>query len=128
MADSARTAQAAMRHSTLDLTMNTYTDPRLLDVVGAMDALPSLPLGDRPNSNWARASGTSPSFLVPMPVPASGNARADAANAGKTDGVGGSLHIAASVANDSGSDSLTRHDKKRVKGLEPSTFSLEVWS
>ena len=40
---SPRTAQAAMRHSTLDLTMNTYTDPRLLDVAGALEALPSLP-------------------------------------------------------------------------------------
>ena len=27
-----RTAQAAMRHSTIDLTMNVYTDPKLLDV------------------------------------------------------------------------------------------------
>jgi len=35
-----RTAQAAMRHSSLDLTMNVYTDPRLLDVGGAVDALP----------------------------------------------------------------------------------------
>ena len=39
-----RTAQAAMRHSTIDLTMNTYTDPKLLDVAGAMEALPALPL------------------------------------------------------------------------------------
>ncbi len=39
-----RTAQAAMRHSTIDLTMNVYTDPKLLDVAGAMEALPSLPL------------------------------------------------------------------------------------
>jgi len=29
-----RTAQAAMRHSTIDLTMNVYTDPKLLDVAG----------------------------------------------------------------------------------------------
>ena len=41
-----RTAQAAMRHSKIDLTMNVYTDPKLLDVAGAMDALPALPLGD----------------------------------------------------------------------------------
>ncbi len=41
---SPRTAQAAMRHSTLDLTMNVYTDPRLLDVHGALDVLPALPL------------------------------------------------------------------------------------
>jgi integrase len=35
-----RTAQAAMRHSSLELTMNVYTDPRLLDVGAAVDALP----------------------------------------------------------------------------------------
>ena len=37
-----RTAQAAMRHSSLDLTMNVYTDPSLLDVAGALQALPKL--------------------------------------------------------------------------------------
>ena len=39
-----RTAQAAMRHSDIRLTMGVYTDPRLLDVRGALDSLPSLPL------------------------------------------------------------------------------------
>ena len=43
-----RTAQAAMRHSDVNLTMNTYTDPKLLDVAGAMEALPALPLGAGP--------------------------------------------------------------------------------
>jgi hypothetical protein len=33
-----------MRHSDIDLTTNLYTDPRLLDVHGALDALPSVPL------------------------------------------------------------------------------------
>jgi len=37
-----RTAQAAMRHSKPELTANIYTDPKLLDVAGAIDALPSL--------------------------------------------------------------------------------------
>ena len=41
---SPRTAQAAMRHSTIDLTMNVYTDPRLLDVHGAIERLPALSL------------------------------------------------------------------------------------
>ena len=40
-----RTAQACMRHSTIDLTMNVYTDPKLLDVAGAVESLPALPLG-----------------------------------------------------------------------------------
>jgi len=44
-----RTAQSAMRHSKIDLTMNCYTDPRLLDVAGALDQLPALNL-NRPAS------------------------------------------------------------------------------
>lgn len=39
-----RTAQAAMRHSKIGLTMNTYTDPVLLDIAGAVESLPALPL------------------------------------------------------------------------------------
>jgi integrase len=55
-----RTAQAAMRHSRIDLTMNVYTDPRLLDVAGAMETLPSLPLGggDESAPNAVNAAGT----------------------------------------------------------------------
>ena len=41
-----RTAQEVMRHSTLDLTMNVYTDPALLDTAGAVEALPSFPIGE----------------------------------------------------------------------------------
>ena len=40
-----RTAQAAMRHSDPSLTANVYTDPKLLDVAGAVASLPDLPLG-----------------------------------------------------------------------------------
>ena len=39
-----RTAQAVMRHSTVELTMNLYTDPLLLDTSGAVESLPDLPL------------------------------------------------------------------------------------
>jgi len=31
-----------MRHSDIRLTMETYTDPKLLDVAGALDSLPAL--------------------------------------------------------------------------------------
>lgn len=49
-----------MRHSDIGLTMITYTDPKLLDVQGALNALPSLPLTDVPHSQRevARATGT----------------------------------------------------------------------
>ncbi len=51
-----RTAQAAMRHSNISLTMNTYTDARLLDTSAAVESLPSLPIGK--------------SFVAPMVAPA----------------------------------------------------------
>ena len=73
-----RTAQAAMRHSTINLTMNTYTDPKLLDVAGAMDALPALPLcgGSQAPSAVAAPAGVndvSPSQLRPNLRPAADN-------------------------------------------------------
>lgn len=40
-----RTAQAVMRHSDIALTMNTYTDERLLETSGAVELLPELPIG-----------------------------------------------------------------------------------
>ncbi len=54
------TAQAAMRHSTIGLTMNTDTDPKLLDVYGALDSLPSLNLDASTSSErqTMRATGT----------------------------------------------------------------------
>jgi hypothetical protein len=36
-----------MRHSTIDSTMQVYTDPRLLDVACALAALPALELASR---------------------------------------------------------------------------------
>ena len=37
-----RTAQAAMRHSNISLTMNTYTDSKLLDVASAVESIDAL--------------------------------------------------------------------------------------
>lgn len=44
-----RTAMAAMRHSRIELTMNYYTDPVLLDVAGAVEALPNFAKVGRPD-------------------------------------------------------------------------------
>lgn len=50
-----------MRHSKIDLTMNVYTDPRLLDIGAAIESLPELQL-DAPDdrSERVRATGTCP--------------------------------------------------------------------
>jgi hypothetical protein len=75
-----RTAEAAMWHSTIDLTMNTYTDPKLLDVAGAVEALPALRLADGTQRGAAALSATgtddsTPSPPVTVPVPTSGKPR-----------------------------------------------------
>ena len=53
-----RTAQAAMRHSDIKLTMGVYTDPKLLDVRAPLMRCPSLPLGDQAGAESVRATGT----------------------------------------------------------------------
>ena len=65
-----------MRHSDIALTMMTYTDPKLLDVQGALDALPQLSLNDAPHSQRevAKATGSDgkPSNLVAATVAVAG--------------------------------------------------------
>jgi len=71
---SPRVAQAAMRHSSLDLTMNVYTDPRLLDVQGAVESLPEFTLtNDTAESRQRIAAGAEtfvPSAVTPTVTPA----------------------------------------------------------
>jgi hypothetical protein len=62
-----RVAQAAMRHSTIELTMNVYTDPKLLDVAGAINKLPELPLGGEGKNEIQRATGTDAVTELPNP-------------------------------------------------------------
>ncbi len=60
-----RTAQAAMRHSTPTLTANVYVDPKLLDVAGALNSLPLLPLEAEPQAERQRATGTAGAYQEP---------------------------------------------------------------
>ena len=63
---SPRTAQAAMRHSRIDLTMNVYTDPTLLDVAGAVVSLPNIkPLAF--NTMKMQATGTNGKLPPELP-------------------------------------------------------------
>ncbi|MEX0885218.1 MAG: tyrosine-type recombinase/integrase [Phycisphaeraceae bacterium] len=99
-----RTAQAAMRHGSIDLTMNTYTDPRLLDVAGALTALPSLDLDNTDGSQRQRATGTTGDsggdarMVVPMVVPTTGQSGPSKANA---DNAGGPLTLAGATGRSS---------------------------
>ena len=135
-----RTAQAAMRHSTINLTMNTYTDPKLLDVAGAVESLPALPLagGTQSETIAAKATGTddlTPSPLVPTLVPTSDKPSIFGSILDKMAGMRGERREADSVA-------VTACPVKRkgplttavngpnegwLRGLEPPTPRSTVW-
>ncbi len=88
-----RIAQEAMRHSDPKLTANVYTDPKLLDIAGAVDKLPMLPLDGRRENERQAATGTSdaaPSLVRPL-VPFPAHPGTSDANAGKTDTAGNGL-------------------------------------
>ena len=70
-----RIAQSAMRHSSIDLTMNVYTDPVHLDVRAALDALPEIPLVEvatetavAVGAESVDASGARKGALAPVPT------------------------------------------------------------
>jgi integrase len=52
-----RVAMALMRHTDMRLTMNVYTDPRIFDLAGAVEKLPTLP-ADAPQTQTVKATGT----------------------------------------------------------------------
>ncbi len=81
-----------MRHSTIDLTMNVYTDPKLLDIQQAVESLPAMPLNP---PDWqanrdtiaVNATGTDdsrPRPFAPAFAPTSGNSSKSLSIADKT--------------------------------------------
>jgi len=133
-----RTAQAAMRHSTINLTMNTYTDPRLLDVAGAMEALPALPLvgGSVTDAIAARATGTDNSAagqFAPGFAPATGKSCILGSILDKVRGAADESREAGAVAASAypvkRKDPLTRAVNGLLKvettGIEPATSCLQ---
>jgi len=124
-----RTAQAAMRHCSIDLTMNTYTDPELLDVRSALDALPELPLTGREEGARERATGTDGAgALAPTLAPKSGHSSISEAIAGKRrlrrgQGAEG-LWMAQEAATGAFGGQDGHEGLERARGFEPPTFSL----
>ena len=68
-----------MRHADPSMTANVYTDPKLLDVFGALDSLPILPLDAGPTEERERAraiaTGTCGDGAVALPVALPGDKR-----------------------------------------------------
>ena len=124
-----RTAQAAMRHSTIELTMKTYTDPQLLDVHGAMDVLPDMPLNSSAESEHHRATGTDDeTALTSLLTSDLGNRGISLSIADQASEKGGNS-VAGEVCVDS-PESLVFMAKREVEtmehtGLEPVTSALQ---
>ncbi len=127
-----RTAQAAMRHSSIDLTMNVYTDPKLLDVAGALDSLPNLSLDHKPTAvpNVLSATGTTdstPSQFAPKFAPTTGKPSTNWSIPDRTAVDGGKpdrrMKNVASTKADKEIRPLSSSDKGRLKvgatGFEP---------
>jgi len=130
-----RTAQAAMRHSSIDLTMNTYTDPRLLDVHAAVDALPDLPLNAGMPQQCERKTGTyDDNSVAPNVAPTSGNrgllgsiadqVRKDGNNAKGSTGDDVNRFAVTTKKPLSSADNGWREVER--KGVEPSTSALRT--
>ena len=108
---SPRTAQEAMRHGKLDLTMTVYTDPRLLDVAGAVEKLPQFQIaGPKPTEpEHQRATGTDDgkSFVAPMVAPAR-------CNGGQFESIQGKETVSGNLA-----DSKSKHEKAPANVMFP---------
>jgi integrase len=132
-----RTTQAAMRHGSIDLTMNVYTDPKLLDVAGAVESLPALPLGDgrQTAGNVLSATGTddltssplAPKFAPTTVKTSTLQSMVDkiASEAGKSDDAK-SLAVSAYVVKQKSPLTSTVNGRlcERETGIEPATTSL----
>ncbi|MGE5610351.1 MAG: tyrosine-type recombinase/integrase [Bacillota bacterium] len=135
-----RTAQAAMRHSDIKLTMGVYTDPKLLDVRGALNVLPALPLdGSDPTTQSVTMTGTDSAPVQNATSPIALPIALPTGQSSTTEGKTGHQHatgadsdsptetaVSATPVNKNGSESTVDPEpsSKRVMGLEPTTFTL----
>jgi len=130
---SPRTAQAAARHSTINLTMNTYTDPRMLDVHGALDVLPTLTLGPVECGTLNPRPANEHDLLVPVLVPTSDPACHNLADTVRQAVEAASAFVPTDVAvsvepvkrNNPLTTNVNGLQEVETKGIEPSTPGLQ---
>jgi hypothetical protein len=122
--------------------MNVYTDPNLLDVRGALDALPSLPVdGEQGNRQALLATGTegvatpSPNLVAPTVAPNGCNRGQSRTTAAKT-AVDGKPAVKGNQLGVSNSADKRKHPPTfpvngcqgvGATGLEPVTPSVSSW-
>jgi hypothetical protein len=114
-----------MRHAAEGITDEHYHDAKLIDVRGALDRLPGLPLDGRPEAQRLVATGSDGPASVYVPVYKTADNLS--ISRGIVDGMAshdaGGLP-AANICADKPCESLAIPALQRAKGFEPSTSSL----
>ena len=124
-----RVAMALMRHTDMRLTMNVYTDPRIFDLAGAVEKLPSLPT-DTSQREAARATGTDGATTGTVGRSESVSSQqagigiCSAVNGGQANSRASTLTVVSGGNRQQKTPSGWDGEKERVKGVEPSTFTL----
>ncbi len=118
-----RTAQEAMRHSEIGLTMRHYTDPKLLDVAGAIESLPvlSLDIPAIPEQVAATGTDTTRSFVAKT---VANNPDFAATFESIPDNSGERTGMRETPKKPANMPVSTGFSAKRATGLEPATCSL----
>ncbi len=132
---SPRVAQAAMRHSSIDMTMNVYTDPRLLDVQGAIESLPTMTATTEPTPNQQRMAAGAENLVAPTVAPTTDFARNSQSTAVTLLAISSEADFENSidVTSIAGNEkrSLSHADNERHEGwligLEPTTPRSTIW-
>ena len=119
--------RTAIKHSSIDLTMNVYTDPKLLDV------LPDLPLANHPpETNQATGTDGRGSLLAPMLAPRAGKTSTTGSSGDKTptddapqtEPEAGDVSRCAAKQNKPLTTLVNGLHEERETGFEPATSSL----
>lgn len=124
------TRRILMRHAAQGITDGHYTDKTLIDLQGALDQLPLLPLDGPAGRELQRATGTCDAHpvevkrdsLVPGLVPNTGNCCTLGAHADQSGSAGLHAENAVSDGVDTSSGMLSHRGKLHRPGLEPGTF------
>jgi len=125
-----RIAMALMRHTDMRLTMNRYTDPRIFDMAGAVEKMPSL-IAVPSTAISGHATGTDGAAMDSVGRSKSGSSQSalmgySAAVMGKHSSTDkSSLTLVGDMERQQKTPSGTDGETERAKGFEPSTFSLE---
>jgi hypothetical protein len=119
-----RVAMSLMRHTDLRLTMNTYTDPRIFDLSGAVEKLPAIAVVKADATMKATGTDTAIGRTFCVTYPSAGLGCCSAVIGGNEGGDASNVSLATGGNWQQKTPSGRDGEKERVKGVEPSTFTL----